>query len=80
MDNPTLNFRMRWTDDGPNPTVEIEAYRLAHVVMGREEAADVKLIAGVKRLVERSFGRQITDDEARKIIDEGLVTLEIAGI
>lgn len=79
--NPTLNLRMRWTDDSANPTVEIEAYRLAHVMMGREEEeADIKLIASVKRLVERSCGQQATDDEARKIIGEGLVTLYIAGI
>lgn len=80
MDSPTLNLRMRWTDDSANPTVEIEAYRLAHVITGMEEAADIKLIAGVNLLVERSFGQRISDDEARKIIDEGLVTLDIAGI
>lgn len=79
--NPTIKLQLRWRDDSPNPAVNIAAYRLAHVMLGREEEeADIKLIASVKRLVERSCEQSITDDEARKIIDEGLVTLYIAGI
>lgn len=80
MVNPTLNLRLRWADESADPTVSIKAYRLAYVVMGREEDADINLIAGVKRFVEWSCGRQVSDDEARKILDEGLVTLHIAGI
>lgn len=80
MDNPALNLRLRWTDDSANLTVEIEAYRLAHAIMGMEEAADIKLVAGVKLLAERSCGWRISDDVARKIIEERLVALYIAGI
>ena len=56
----------------------IKAYRKALEIAG-VGGADAKLAAGAQRLVNMTFDQYVTDEEAIKIVDDGLMTIKMVG-